>query len=213
MTSGKMRIGALGGLALSLLLIIGCTRDAASEPVPANPTAGAQAAGAETATPSDFPPAAGTQAVVNPSPAPTSTPLPQVADTPPPTAIPAPTQVAAIATPAPTQLPAGAVTTYTVQAGDRLFSIGRKFGVNPYSIAQANNIVPPYIIHPGRVLNIPGGGTVTPVPGGRTHLVAPGENLFRISLRYGTTVQALAAANKTITNVNLIFVGQVLQIP
>ncbi|MGH2592980.1 MAG: LysM peptidoglycan-binding domain-containing protein, partial [Anaerolineae bacterium] len=164
------------------------------------------------ATPSDFPPAAGTQAVVNPSPLPTSTPLPQVANTPLPTAIPAPTQAAVAATPAPTQLPAGSVTTYTVQAGDRLFSIGRRFGVNPYSIAQANNIPPPYIIHPGRVLNISGGGTVTPAPGGRTHLVAPGENLFRISLRYGTTVQALAAANN-IANVNLIFIGQVLKIP
>jgi len=211
MTSGKMRIGALGGLALSLLLIVGCTRDAASEPVPAAPTAGPLAAGTQAATPSDFSPAAGTQAVINPSPAPTSTPLPQVANTPLPTAIPAPTQAAAAATPAPTQLPVGAVTTYTVQAGDRLFSIGRKFGVNPYSIAQANNIVPPYIIHPGRVLNIPGGGTVTPVPG-KTHVVAPGENLFRISLRYGTTVQALAAANN-IANVNLIFIGQVLKIP
>ncbi len=44
------------------------------------------------------------------------------------------------------------------------------------------------------------------------HTVAPGENLFRISLRYGVTVQAIAAENN-ITNPNLIFVGQQLVIP
>jgi LysM repeat protein len=44
------------------------------------------------------------------------------------------------------------------------------------------------------------------------HVVAPGENLFRISLRYGVTMQAIAAANG-ISNINLIFVGQRLTIP
>jgi LysM repeat protein len=45
-----------------------------------------------------------------------------------------------------------------------------------------------------------------------THVVAPGENLFRISLRYGVSMQAIAQANG-ITNLNLIFVGQRLVIP
>jgi LysM repeat protein len=44
------------------------------------------------------------------------------------------------------------------------------------------------------------------------HIVQPGENLYRISLRYGTTVQAIAAANG-IVNVNLIYAGQQLVIP
>ncbi len=213
MRLGKTAAGVLMGWALSVFLVVGCTRDAASEPLPANPTAAPQSA-SETATPSGFPPAAGTQAVINPSPAPSATPLPQVAATTAPTAIPAPTQASPVATPVSTQPPSGSGATYTVKAGDRLFSIGRQFGVNPYSIAQANNILPPYIIHPGQVLKIPAGGTVpiTPAPGGRTHLVAAGENLFRIALRYGTTFQAIAAANG-ITNVNLIFVGQVLKIP
>jgi LysM repeat protein len=48
--------------------------------------------------------------------------------------------------------------------------------------------------------------------GGTTHVVQPGENLFRISLRYGVSIQALQAANN-IANPNLIFVGQVLKIP
>ncbi len=46
----------------------------------------------------------------------------------------------------------------------------------------------------------------------RTHTVQAGENLFRIALRYGVSVQALAAANN-IYNYNLIYTGQVLVIP
>jgi LysM repeat protein len=45
-----------------------------------------------------------------------------------------------------------------------------------------------------------------------THVVRPGENLYRIALRYGTTVRAIAAANH-IYNPNRIYVGQRLIIP
>jgi len=43
------------------------------------------------------------------------------------------------------------------------------------------------------------------------HVVQPGENLYRISLRYGVTVQAIASANN-IANPNIIVVGQKLAI-
>ena len=43
------------------------------------------------------------------------------------------------------------------------------------------------------------------------HVVQRGENLYRISLRYGTTVEAIMAANG-LTNYN-IYVGQQLRIP
>ena len=203
MTSGRSRIGALGGLLLAMLIVAGCERGAARDPLADT-----------TATPRDFPAPTDIVVAAATSPLATGTPLPPATNTPTPTPIQvAVTPVPPTATPAATQPPGGS---YAVKPGDRLFSIGRQFGVNPYSIAQANNIQPPYIIHPGDVLKIPGGGT-TPTPGatppgGRTHTVAPGENLFRISLRYGTTVQALAAANN-ITNINLIFVGQMLKIP
>jgi len=44
------------------------------------------------------------------------------------------------------------------------------------------------------------------------HIVAPGDNLFRIGLRYGFTAEQLAAYNG-IPNVNLINVGQQIRIP
>jgi LysM repeat protein len=215
MIRNKSVFPTLGALILAVFAIAGCVRPGAEDPLPA---------GSPTAGPQDLPtttsPLPGeTPVVINPTSAlPTNTPLVQATlplnPTASPTPIPAATLPQATATLVPVTPVPGTGTTYTVKQGDRLFSIGRMFGVNPYSIAQANNILPPYIIYPGQVLNIPGttGGTVTPVPGGRTHLVAPGENLFRISLRYGTTVQAIAAANN-IANVNLIFIGQVLRIP
>ncbi len=44
------------------------------------------------------------------------------------------------------------------------------------------------------------------------HVVNTGQNLFRISLRYGVSMASIAAANG-ITNINLIYVGQKLYIP
>ena len=49
-----------------------------------------------------------------------------------------------------------------------------------------------------------------PQPG--THVVQPGENLFRIGLRYGLTVTQLMAANG-LTNPDQIYAGQILVIP
>ncbi len=48
--------------------------------------------------------------------------------------------------------------------------------------------------------------------GQTTYVVQPGDNLYRISLRFNTTVGAIVAANN-IPNPNLVFVGQVLIIP
>lgn len=47
---------------------------------------------------------------------------------------------------------------------------------------------------------------------GGIHVVQPGENLFRIALRYGTTVSILAALNH-ISNPRLIYVGQTIVLP
>ncbi|OII61227.1 hypothetical protein BJP40_06785 [Streptomyces sp. CC53] len=48
------------------------------------------------------------------------------------------------------------VTTYTIKPGDTLYGIGERFEVDWRDIAEANNIDSPYIIHPGRDLEIPG---------------------------------------------------------
>ena len=111
---------------------------------------------------------------------------------------------------------------HTVKPGETLFSIAQLYGVNPYSIAAANNIPYPYIIYPGQQLIIPTGST--PPPPGPTpippkpgqcryyHTVRPGQNLYRISLAYGVPMSTIAAANG-IVNYNLIYAWQTLCIP
>ncbi|MEJ2349632.1 MAG: LysM peptidoglycan-binding domain-containing protein [Anaerolineales bacterium] len=46
-----------------------------------------------------------------------------------------------------------------------------------------------------------------------TYVVQPGDNLARIAQAYGTTVNAILALNPQITDPNLIYPGEVLQIP
>jgi LysM repeat protein len=107
----------------------------------------------------------------------------------------------------------GAPIVHVVQRGENLFRIALRYNTTVEAIAAANNIRNPRFIYVGQKLTIPqGGGTTPPSGGGRTHVVQPGENLFRIALRYGTTPQAIAAANN-LPNIHLIYAGQVLRIP
>ncbi len=112
--------------------------------------------------------------------------------------------------------------TYVVQRGDNLTRIAQQYGTTVNAIVQANGIVNPNLIFPGQVLVIPAGGAVvTPVPTPTTpgqppetctYVVQRGDTLFRISLRFGTTVNTLASFNN-IANPNLIFAGQTLVVP
>ncbi|MCA9995717.1 MAG: LysM peptidoglycan-binding domain-containing protein [Anaerolineales bacterium] len=110
--------------------------------------------------------------------------------------------------------------THTVQAGDTLYSIALKYGLTVQELATANNITNLDSLSVGDVLTIPAPGSVTdsqqgggqPATGEQIHIVAPGENLFRIGLRYGFTVAELASYNN-IANPNSIAVGQEIRIP
>lgn len=103
---------------------------------------------------------------------------------------------------------------HTVQPGENLFRIGQKYGTTIEAIMQANRLTDRYKIGVGQSLVIPQSGAPAPVSagGGTMHIVQPGENLFRIGLRYGVTAQSIASANG-ISNPRLIFVGQKLLIP
>jgi len=108
--------------------------------------------------------------------------------------------------------------THTVQPGETLFSISQQYNVPAEEIAAANNLANVNQLDVGQVLIIPApgttvpGGTTPPTTGEQVHVVQAGENLFRIALRYGLTVNELAAYNG-IADPTLIFVGQVIRIP
>ena len=55
--------------------------------------------------------------------------------------------------------------------------------------------------------------TLSTLPDGtNVHIVAAGENLFRIALRYGTTVSTLARLNN-LSDPSRIYIGQVIRLP
>ena len=54
--------------------------------------------------------------------------------------------------------PASGGTHHVVRWGETLFSIGRMYGVNPYTIAEVNGLANPNCIYAGQVLYIPSGG-------------------------------------------------------
>ncbi|MBC8171723.1 MAG: LysM peptidoglycan-binding domain-containing protein, partial [Anaerolineae bacterium] len=104
--------------------------------------------------------------------------------------------------------------TYIVKPGDTLFKIALNYQVTVSAIVAANNIPNPNLIYVGQQLIIPTGGVPptpppgttpqpTPPPGGETvYIVVPGDTLFKIATRFGTTVSAIAIRNG-ITNINL----------
>ncbi len=63
---------------------------------------------------------------------------------------------------------------YTVQSGDTLSEIGERHGVSWQSIAAANNIANPDLIHPGQQLTIPSGSGVGGSAGGSASVDGPG---------------------------------------
>lgn len=122
---------------------------------------------------------------------------------------------------------------YVVQAGDNLFRIALRFNLGYETLARYNGIVNPNLVYVGQTIRIPASATIpdgTPATAqpivtvappttqgtyyGNTviHIVQPGENIFRIGLRYNVTWDVIARANG-LYNPNLVFVGQQLIIP
>lgn len=200
--------------------------DASAQPIPADLEDG-QVTVLESATPTPTPEVSPTATPVD---TPTATPVvtPTVAPTPTPTPTPAPT-FAPEASPTPDR---GAeceevLGQHVVRPREYLYAIGRAYAVRPDAIARCNGILNPSLIHAGTALTIPDVAWV-PVPpgtvaaaqfgGGATHpcrashTILSGENLFRISLRYGVSMWAIAEANH-IHNLHYIRAGDTLCIP
>lgn len=96
---------------------------------------------------------------------------------------------------------------YVVRPGDTLWAISQRYGTTVSALVQLNHIPNPDLIYPGQVLRLPE-GTQQTFP----YTIQPGDTLWALSLRYGTTVSTLAALNH-IQNPNLIYAGSTLLIP
>jgi N-acetylmuramoyl-L-alanine amidase len=104
--------------------------------------------------------------------------------------------------------------TYVVGKGDTLSRIARRHGTTERAIAELNRLPDPDFVRIGQQLRIPGGAPApAPVPAPATvgHTVAPGESLWVIARRYGTTVAAIAASNG-LSDPNRVRIGHVLTV-
>ena len=116
--------------------------------------------------------------------------------------------------------------TYTVQAGDTLWAIARKYNCSITEIVAANSdrIKNPNRIHAGWQLKIPQSGA--PITGGTPDAVLPenkksgiyivrqGDTLWAIARRYGCTVADIVKMNSNlITMPDRIRVGWQLNMP
>ena len=106
---------------------------------------------------------------------------------------------------------------YTVRAGDTLWGIASRLGVSAGALASRNGLNNPNYIRPGQTLSVPSGGSAPAATSatssvGTVHVVAPGETLMAISIRYGVYMRRIAAAN-AMTGLQWVYAGQRLTIP
>ena len=101
--------------------------------------------------------------------------------------------------------------TYTVKAGDTLYSIARKFNLTVDELKALNNLTSNNL-SVGQVLIISEETNIPPQPGDAiVYTVQSGDTLYKIANQYGVTVADIIELNNLGTTV--LTVGQKLLIP
>jgi LysM repeat protein len=103
---------------------------------------------------------------------------------------------------------------YTVRVGDTMTRVAGYFGVEPYRLASANGLGNANLIVTGQKLCIPNIYKSTAsysYTAPYHYVVAAGDTLSAIAVRYGTTVYSLCVLNG-ISNANHIHSGQLLRL-
>ncbi len=124
--------------------------------------------------------------------------------------IPAPKPVEKKPTPPVTN---GNTTTYTVKTGDNLFRISKKYNTTVDYLQKLNNKENQFVFV-GEKLKVPTNGTssnnTTSSSTTQIHTVSAGENLYRISLKYGVTIDQIKSWNNLTSDE--IEIGQKIKI-
>lgn len=82
-------------------------------------------------------------------------------------------------------------TNYTIEAGDNLYAIARKYNINPKLLAAINGIKDNEYIYPGEELIIPRSGY-------SYYITAAGDTLREVAKAFGTDQKELLNFNETI---------------
>jgi len=107
--------------------------------------------------------------------------------------------------------------TYIIARGDTLKALAASFGTTIDNLVKLNpDITNINVIYEGQRLTVPGSGNnqnPPPSTNGTTYVVQPGDTLRIIAARFNTSVAAILKVNPQITNQDLIYVGQVINLP
>jgi peptidoglycan endopeptidase LytE len=102
---------------------------------------------------------------------------------------------------------------YIVARGDTLKGLAVRFGTTVDSLLASNpGITNRNLIYEGQRLTVYT-GSPPPPPGGQVYYAQRGDTLRKIAAKFNTTVDAILKLNPSITNPNLIYVGQAITLP
>ena len=102
---------------------------------------------------------------------------------------------------------------YTVVSGDTLYLLSRRFGTTVDAIKSLNGLTSD-ALSIGKVLKIPSVSppiTTPPAANFINYTVRPGDTLYTLATRFGTTVNAIMTLNNLTSSA--LSIGQVLLIP
>jgi LysM repeat protein len=113
---------------------------------------------------------------------------------------------------------------HTIGKGETLDAISKRYGVTVQQLRDANPGLDPRRLLPGRTVRLPAGSEGQPAatdlpsesaadgPVAAQHTIRSGDTLDGIARRYGTTVQALQAANPGL-NPRRLLPGRTIRVP
>lgn len=107
-------------------------------------------------------------------------------------------------------VPASVPTAYVVQPGDTISAIAERHGLRTADVLAWNGLTWRSVIYPGQTLSLAGTSAPATVPAAaQTHVVVAGDTVYGIAQKYGTSVDAVLAAN-ALTRASVIYPGQSL---
>jgi len=119
----------------------------------------------------------------------------------------------------PTSVPVGSrPATYTLQAGEFVFCIARRFDVDPDQILSLNGLSSGQTVYPGAVLKIPQSGSFPGARALRSHPVtytvaSSSETIYGIACTFGDVDPSAIAQANNISPAAALTSGQQLSIP